>query len=219
MTLPRQNYPPEYLNIHATAQSANGFAERGMNSFQKRLVHQLVRAEHGGLVSISRAGFMQIMPLDLKREEAIKTSKMKSFTEKVARQVGLRWLIEGMIGGDIDQVNPLSFARSQDGEPIWINVKEEESKFEKLKKTLSGQRTVLVGHNLFMDLVNFYKCFLGRLPDTVEEFQKKIHRIFPLVIDTKYMATADNPSPNAKSGLADLDIRTSKMSEPIIGKL
>jgi hypothetical protein len=72
-----------------------------------------------------------------------------------------------------------------------------------LKKHLKEKRVVLVGHNCFMDLVYFYHHFIGKLPDTVEEFKVQVHHVFPLVIDTKYLVTVDGNSSGANSSLGE----------------
>jgi len=182
-------------------------------------VHQLVRSEHPDLVSIPRAGFIQIMKYDEKREEGLKRQRTEVFKEKVARQVGLRWVVEGMCGGSLDNINPIMFAKGIEGKPVWIDLKELKRAHEEVKESLKKKRTVLVGHNLFMDLINFYKCFFGPLPDTVEDFQAIIHELFPLIIDTKYVATHYNTDPNPRSGLDELDADYGKNPVPIIGKL
>jgi hypothetical protein len=40
-------------------------------------------------------------------------------------------------------------------------------------------KSVVVGHNVFQDLVFVYSQFLGGLPETVEEFSSTISEIFP----------------------------------------
>ena len=124
-----------------------------------------------------------------------------------------------MVGGErlelIDsKVDPLNV----DGRPAWIDTEKVKRDFEALRKSLRVHKTVLVGHNLFLDLINFYRCFFGTLPDTVEEFQTKIHELFPLVIDTKYMASALHEGPLVRSGLDELDAALGKMKQPIISK-
>ncbi|MCJ1398292.1 hypothetical protein MMC11_001489 [Xylographa trunciseda] len=208
---------PEFLNIAPDGHSVTQFTEkRGLNNYQKRLVHQLVRAEFPEFVSISRPGFIQIIPLDKEREDALQKTKMKGFEEKLARQVGLRWLVEGMVGGDLDNIDPISFASCLDGNPVWLDLRELKREFKEVQTKLSEQRTVLIGHNLFMDLINFYKCFFGALPDTLSEFQELIHGLFPLIVDTKYMSTHNNSNINARSGLDELDADLYKMTIPSI---
>ena len=179
-------------------------------------MHQLVRAEFPELVSISRPGFVQITSYDEKRETGIQSARLAAFKEKLARQVGLRWVVEGMVGGNLDDLNPLIFANGIDGNPKWIDVQELNRAHKKVKESLKDKRAVLVGHNLFMDLIYFYKCFFGQLPDDVKDFQSIIHNLFPLVIDTKYMATHKNSATNAKSGLEELDEAVSQILLPII---
>lgn len=45
---------------------------------------------------------------------------------------------------------------------------------------LFKSRKPLIGHNLFTDLINLYKCFVGGLPETVKEFGALIHGTFPM---------------------------------------
>jgi poly(A)-specific ribonuclease len=218
--LPVQKHPSEYLNISA---DANAHAilhgnERGLNNFQKRLVHQLVRAEFPSFVSISRGTFIQLVAYDKPREDALKKTRMKSYLDKVSRQIGLRWFFEGLAGGDISSLDPLSMLKpNPDKKPKWIDVEKENKEFNEIQELIKKRPPVLVGHNIFTDLVNLYRCFFGPLPDTVEEFQRAIHDLFPLVIDTKYLATHGNPSPNAKSGLEELDKDLGTMPVPLIG--
>ncbi|KXH59117.1 hypothetical protein CSAL01_05484 [Colletotrichum salicis] len=50
----------------------------------------------------------------------------------------------------------------------------------------------IVGHNQFMDLLFLYNTFIDDLPDTLDEFRAKIHKLFPKIIDTKLLAIKDN---------------------------
>ncbi|KAF6838700.1 caf1 family ribonuclease [Colletotrichum plurivorum] len=49
-------------------------------------------------------------------------------------------------------------------------------------------RPVIVGHNIFWDLLFLYQTFFKDLPDTSVEFFAKIHDSFPCILDTKVMA-------------------------------
>jgi poly(A)-specific ribonuclease len=81
---------------------------------------------------------------------------------------------------------------------------------QSLLKALKSKPRVLVGHNLFIDLIFIYQTFVGTLPDKVTEFNKRIHELFPKVFDTKYLATQAGSSMRTKSGLKDLcdDLKT-----------
>ena len=216
LSLAIQSYP-DFLNIAPSGWFVAQLADRGLNNFQKRLVHQLVRAEHPDLVTVSKPGFIQIIAYDKKREDAIKKSKMLGFEEKITRQVGFRWIVEAMVGGDLSTLDPSTFSRNSKGEPFWVDLREVRRDFDHLRTKLSAKRTTLVGHNLFVDLVNFYQCFIGKLPDRVEEFQTAIHGLFPRVIDTKYLATYEGDSSNKWSGLKELDEDLKKLTAPVFG--
>lgn len=68
----------------------------------------------------------------------------------------------------------------------------------------SKKKLIIVGHNLFYDLGFLYETFVGKLPDDIKDFQKVINRLFPFVVDTKYMATHGLGANDGRSSLADL---------------
>ena len=139
------------------------------------------------------------------------------FERDLGRQIGLRWPIEAMVGGDLAGLDPNEVPVHVDGRQQVVP-----QQVTNLKIRLSGKRTVLVGHNVFLDLMYFYKCFFGTLPDRVEDFQRVIHELFPIVIDTKYLATHSHDNPAmANSSLEQLDVELAKLpfdKVPAIGK-
>lgn len=178
-------------------------------------MHQIVR-KHPDLVAVSRQSFIQIIDHDEERERSLQSRRKMYFERDLGRQIGLRWPIEAMVGGDLAGLDPKEFLIYVDGrqEDVTRQVKN-------LQVRLRGKRTVLVGHNVLLDLMYFYKCFFGALPDCVEDFQRVIHELFPIVIDTKYLAThnRDNPA-MANSSLEQLDVELSKLpfdKVPVIG--
>ena len=178
----------------------------------------MVRSEFAECSSIGRGSHVEITLLDKTREDALTKSRRAAFKERMSRQVGLRWLVEGMTGGDLSPINPVELISNPTRSAVWLDINGVRRKFDETAGKISKKRTILVGHNIFMDLVYFYKCFFGKLPDRIEEFQQLIHEIFPLVIDTKYLATASNIGLGTKSSLSDLDAELSEISEPVIGE-
>lgn len=220
-----------YLNIAPVSHAAPGYNGRGLNGYQKRLVHQLVRAEFPDIVSVSKQDFVQLVPFDQEREDAQLQRKIAWFENNLARQVGIRWLAEAMCP-DVDNVLPkgrvppfasgnLAALATSTYPPMDMTEEEKEAhglRFAELCNTLKEKRTVLVGHNLFLDLIYLYTFFFGPLPDRVEGFQKTIAQLFPLVFDTKYLADKINDnSPLYKSSLQEIDQELSKLPLPIIG--
>jgi hypothetical protein len=153
---------------------------RGLNKFQKLLVHQLVRAEFPKLRTISRDTFIQIIAFDQQREDANKQRQQKRLDEQISRQIGLRWLFEAMSGGDLSGINTREFGRTLSGEAKFVDMEAITKRLDVVKARLQRQRTVLVGHNLFTDLIYLYRVFLGTLPEQVEDFQRVLHELFPL---------------------------------------
>lgn len=186
--------------------------ERGINGFQRRLVHQFVRAFHPDLVTISRGTFIQIVPFDKAREDANQARRDRAFEQNVETQIGLRWPVEAIAGGDLSGLTAGSFLIYVEGRQETVS-----KQLLELKATLQQKRAVLVGHNIFMDLMYFYQCFFGQLPDRVEDFQRALHRLFPVIIDTKYLATHGHTNPVlAKSSLEELAAELTPLRFPTI---
>ncbi len=202
----------DFLNISPTGHSSPPFGNQGLNNYQKRLVHQLVRAEHPDLVTVSRPGFIQIVPFNKEREHLVQKDRTRYFEEKLAKQVGLRWIVEAMVGGDLSGIDPKSLEQIVEGRSETLA-----REIDEVRDRLKAKRTILVGHNVFLDLINFYNCFFGKLPDRVEDFQDVMHKLFPVIVDTKYLATHDVVNPAwSRSALEDLDNELSKLPVPVI---
>ena len=191
---------------------------RGFNAFQRRLIHQLVRAENPELVSYNQPGFIQIKFVDHEQEEKVKKARLEAFYEKVRRQIGVRWFVEGLVGGCLKKVDPTTFVRTVNGRSLWYDSKKMGEDFAALRRRVLRHRTVLVGHNMFTDLIYFYRCFFGALPDDIREFMRIIHKLFPLIIDTKYLATHSKNSADVRSGLGELECDLARMDIPKIGE-
>ena len=163
-------------------------------------------------MTISRSGFVQITAFNKEREDTVQEDRNRYFREKLNRQIGLRWIVEGMVGGDLSPIDVKGLESTVEGRADTVA-----QDFNKLRDKLKTKRTILVGHNVFLDLVYFYKCFFGQLPDRVEEFQDLMHQLFPVIIDTKYLATHNVVNPGlSKSALEDLDNELSKLPVPVI---
>ena len=209
-----QLQPTDFLNIPPPPTVASKVFDRGLNGFKRRLVHQYVRATYPDLVTVSRQGFIQVLPFDKTREDANQARKDRAFEQNVETQIGLRWLVEAMAGGSLTGLTMGSFLTYVDGREDEVA-----QQVSELKDALQSKRTVLVGHNVFTDLVYFYHCFFGELPESVKDFQSILHQLFPLVIDTKYLATYNDVNPGlAKSSLEELNDELSAQDFPLVGK-
>ncbi|KAI4253718.1 MAG: hypothetical protein LQ352_003516 [Teloschistes flavicans] len=203
---------PDFLNIAPVGHERHDFRGTGLNNYQKALVHQYVRSEHPDLTTISRPGFIQVVAYNKERDDSEQKFRAQKLEERLSKQIGLRWLVEAIHGGDLSGIDAYSSISALGDKSDIVS-----SRLNNLRKQLMGQSTVLVGHNLFLDLIYFYACFFGPLPNRVEDFQKVIHDIFPRIIDTKYLAThsLDNPA-LARSSLDELDAGLSKQEQPAI---
>ncbi|KAL2748212.1 pre-piRNA 3'-exonuclease trimmer-like isoform X1 [Vespula maculifrons] len=60
--------------------------------------------------------------------------------------------------------------------------------FSKVFKLLVELKKPIVGHNILLDLIYMYKLFYKPLPKRYNEFKVEIHRLFPIIYDTKYLS-------------------------------
>ncbi|RHZ63090.1 CAF1 family ribonuclease [Aspergillus thermomutatus] len=210
----------EYLNIPpptriGVSQSSKSLPS-ALNRFQKRLVHQLIEVEYPSLVTISKPDFIQIIDYNEERERSVREQRMTRVQERTWKQTGFRWVAEALAGGDLTNLDSGYFMG------IMASSAAVESKYplkefsEKLKQRLKEHRPVLIGHNLFSDLIYFCRCFFGPLPHKVEEFQSMAHELFPVLMDTKYMATHNCGSINPRSSLSELNDNLAKKAIPKI---
>ncbi|KAF2100482.1 CAF1-domain-containing protein [Rhizodiscina lignyota] len=186
-----------------------------LSRFEKRLVHQLVRAEFPQLVTLSRASYITIIPLNEEREKEILHKRKHSVKQQIYRQTGFRWIVDAMTNETLHRIDVKSFAYYPDGAARTVDLRALNSRFDRIKDILKTKKTVLVGHNCMTDVVYFYKFFIGPLPDTVEEFQQAFHALFPLVIDTKYLATHNCGDINPMSSLQEIDDKLKSEKRPI----
>jgi len=62
--------------------------------------------------------------------------------------------------------------------------------FGEVAECIFNCKKPIVGHNCFLDLLFIYQAFYGQLPDKCTKYKKKLHEIFPLIYDTKFIASA-----------------------------
>ncbi|KAK4951707.1 hypothetical protein LTR28_006760, partial [Elasticomyces elasticus] len=210
---------PEYHNIASVGQNtkSDSAVPAELSRFEKRLVHQLVRAEYPDLVTVSRRAFIQVVKFDKEREDLVVAEKKKQAKARILWAVGLRWVIEALCGGELRKIDMKSFARNpHTGEPAYADLDDYKARFDRAQARLKNKRPVLIGHNCFTDLLYLYRTFIGELPATVEEHQKNIHDLFPVVVDTKYLATHNCGDINPASSLEEIAKQMQERDFPLL---
>lgn len=144
--------------------------------------------------------------------------RMRRTEERILRQTGFRWIAEALTGGDLSKLDPKTFSHLVVDSKGMKKEKAVEELAESIKQRLKVRRPALVGHNLFLDLINFCACFFGNLPERVEDFQDMVHEMFPLLIDTKYMATHECGSIIPSSSLAEINDALKEKMKPETGQ-
>lgn len=186
---------------------------RDLSGYDRRLIHQLIRAEYPQLITLSRNGTITIRIKNQDRENEHQARRLEKAKSTVRRHIGFRHIIDALCGHDIGslecyQTAKRSFNRpdspssdSNEAHPAHDTAKQ----YTRVVAALKHKRPVIVGHNIINDLIYLHAAFLLPLPDTAAAFAESIHAYFPLIIDTKFMATYNNSSMNPTSGLAKLE--------------
>lgn len=155
-------------------------------------MHQIVRAEYPDLRTYSEEGYVRVRARPEEDREFARDAVERRLKRAMFHQIGFRWIAEAIAGpaGDLSALDSGACARQIDDEEPAKDLESFTKRVDELQNALRLRKPVLVGHNCLLDLVYFFKNFYGDLPQTVEEFQELVHSLFPLVIDTKYMATS-----------------------------
>lgn len=141
-------------------------------------VHQLVRAEFPKLVTLGRNDCIRIIYYDELREEENKRRTKRRVKENIAKQTGFRWIFEALAtDGDLDQADPYYFGRNTAGYIMAEDTTDTKARFDRVHERLQKHKPVIVGHNMFTDLVYFYRSLVGELPDTLEGFCEALHEL------------------------------------------
>lgn len=188
-----------------------------LTRFERRLVHQLVRAEYPSLITTPSRGLIRIMKFDQEREDRIKAERLREAKDRVDKQTGFRWIVEALAGNTPSQMDVKQFAVTPEtGMPVLADLDFLRSRYVAAQQQIKGKKKVLVGHNMFLDLIYLYRTFFGPLPDTAQEFFDIIHELFPVVIDTKYMATHNCGDINPRSSLQEIADQLELQQYPLI---
>lgn len=186
-----------------------------LTSFDRRLVHQLVRTEYPHLITCTRGRAIIVKPLDSEREKKFQENKKKELRARIVRHTGFRWVIEALCGGNLGRIDLKSFGKDPTtGAAIFCDIDDYSARLNRARQTLVSHRPAIVGHNVFLDLVYLYKTFIGTLPATVEEFGKAIHELFPMIVDTKYLATHNCGDLIPASSLPDIEAMLRSQQKP-----
>lgn len=173
-----------YLNI--PAEGVKHPLPAVLNRYQIRLTHQIVRKEYPKLKTQGMGQFVQVTNPTTEQQANEQDQKAEMREREIAAAIGFRWILEAIMGGDISGL-PHHYVRAafNEGE----EPKDCDAFIGDLQAELRSQPRAIVGHNCLTDVINMYRCFIGDLPQTVDEFRTKLHELFPMILDTKYLAT------------------------------
>lgn len=184
--LPKDEQEP-YLNI--PAENAEEPIPSTLTRYQVRLTHQTVRNEYPNLKTQGMGHFVQVTNPTSKQQANEKDIRAKNRELEIAKAVGFRWILEAIMGGDISNIPHYYVVAGHPPEEV---PKDVDGFLNELQTKLKSQVRAVVGHNCLTDVINLYRCFIGDLPEKVDDFCARLHELFPIVIDTKYVASLGN---------------------------
>jgi poly(A)-specific ribonuclease len=135
--------------------------------------------------------------------------------KRICKQIGLRWIFEALSNGDLDDI-PVDWFCDDTGKKPELERNAVKLSLESVKKELKNKDHIIVGHNLFTDLIFLYKTFFGPLPTKVTDFQEMIHGLFPTVMDTKYLHTEGDNAMSGRANLKEILEPLLKIHKPLI---
>ncbi|KAI0199681.1 CAF1-domain-containing protein [Astrocystis sublimbata] len=114
--------------------------------------------------------------------------------EVQVQQFRFRHVFDALAGGDFaSKIKPNMTPRTLRSRPIDPHNSHKSPGFgstlnlSQAEELMKARAPIVVGHNIFHDLAFIYCTFFGRLPEDLEEYLSTIHKLFPRIIDTKYM--------------------------------
>lgn len=187
-----KEHQEDYLNIpnHGIHDARSPGVPMELNSYQRRLVHQVVQNEFPAMKTQGMGHFIQVTNPSSEQQASQKEIEEQQRERDIARAIGFRWLIDGMMGRDISKIPedyllaalPSTTDAAEGDAPIKKHLKD-------LQLKLKDRRKILVGHNCLIDIMFLYKMAIGTLPETLSEFVDHLHDMFPAIIDTKFLSS------------------------------
>ena len=216
--LPKRDQEP-YLNI--PEEDAEDPIPSTLTRYQIRLTHQVVRNEYPNLKTQGMGQFVQITNPSSEQQINQQEIREQKREVEIANAVGFRWILEAIMGGDISKL-PHYYVVA--GHPPDESPKNVQAFLNKLQTKLKSQSRALVGHNCMTDVINLYRCFIGDLPETAREFNARLQGLFPMVIDTKYVASlgnkrwADTSLKSVESDLCSVPVPAIHLPPPVFDR-
>ncbi|KAH8801489.1 ribonuclease H-like domain-containing protein [Xylogone sp. PMI_703] len=188
-----------------------------LNGYQRRMIYQLVRNEfpHIEVFQGCHGEFLQLRKLS--QEERMKRLEAEEnrFHKSIVEQRGLRYLFNALTGDDLTGIDPEWYCNNK-SKTYEEDLKQTELKIKRIIKALKDKKHIIVGHNIFTDLLFLHRSFVGWLPSTISHFKQNIRFLFPIIIDTRFLATYNMDSMTPSANLKDLLFPFKKIVVPTI---
>ena len=84
--------------------------------------------------------------------------------------------------------------------------------FSNVVKLIIKYEKPIVGHNLLLDLMHTFNQFIEPLPNDYKGFKESIHSLFPLVYDTKHIASSTVFKDHLENTSKDIKIESQEMT-------
>lgn len=176
----------DYLNI--PHDSPRGIPVE-LNAYQRRLVHQIVQNEFPAMKTQGMGHFIQITNPTSEQQASQQALEEEQRERDLSRAIGFRWIIDGIIGRDLSKI-PDDYLLPALPRTAAADVEASVKRLvQNLNDKLRTRRKILVGHNCLTDIMFLYRMAEGDLPLSLEDFRVNFHKMFPAIIDTKFLSS------------------------------
>ncbi|KAH8798614.1 ribonuclease H-like domain-containing protein [Xylogone sp. PMI_703] len=137
--------------------------------------------------------FLQLRRLSQEDKAKRLDGEQERLNKNIIEQRGLRYLFNALTGGDLAGIDPQWYCNKK-SKTYEEDLKQTELKIKRITQALKDKKHIIVGHNIFTDLVFLYSSFVRELPLTIADFKQGIRSLFPFIIDTRFLATYEMDS-------------------------
>uniref|UniRef100_A0A0L8HVV5 Poly(A)-specific ribonuclease PARN n=1 Tax=Octopus bimaculoides TaxID=37653 RepID=A0A0L8HVV5_OCTBM len=161
------------------------------NGFQRKLLYQTLRNKFSNSIHLeTKTGERKerfIVVTKISSDEELKKKENEKYSTELH---GKRTLNDDDDDDDDDgKGHSLANGDIESSVHLFQTKLDQAVGFSKIIRLISSSGTVVVGHNMLLDIIHILHQFHSPLPQEYEEFKGFLHSQFPNLIDTKLMAS------------------------------
>lgn len=183
-----------------------------MNSWQKRIVHELLQDQFPELQAVTRYGGAYMEILDSSTQVSHLGGDQRLQT--IYKHIGARLLWDAICGRPFANNIDAKLLIPAGDSPI--KVSHMRAELRKYERRLRNKSPFVVGHNILMDLCFLHSKFVGGLPESLEAFRTLTRARLPQIVDTKYLFTRGGDEMSPDYSLAECFVAVGGQEQPLL---